>query len=195
MEVKRLTKDQQRLVENNMDIIDIVLAKKITTRQDIRGMEREELYQVGSLAMCRAASYYSGCTKVEFRKICMVSVYNAMINQIRKAFRDASSCISYDVTLNDEEEDGITFGAMLEDTDASVEDGLLADETLQRLFSLVKSPSSKRGLTAIALRCKGYTTAEITRMLRTTETVLYDWERSARNILKRYYKVHQAAVI
>ena len=189
MEATKLTKDQQLLIENNMDIIDMVLAKKITARRDIRGMERDELYQVGSLAMCRVAIRYSECTEVEFRKICMVAVYNAMINQIRKAFRNAGKCISYDASITDDE-DSITFSVMLEDEDASIEQDLLADEILRHLFSVVTTQSGKRGLTAIALRSKGYNTKEIVRMLHTTESALHNWESSARNILTRYYDKH-----
>jgi len=46
-----LTPDQQKLVEENLDLADILLRTKIHPNDTIRGMEFEELYQCGCLAL------------------------------------------------------------------------------------------------------------------------------------------------
>ena len=48
-----LTPDQQKVVEENLDLADILLRTKIHPNETIRGMEFDELYQCGCLALCR----------------------------------------------------------------------------------------------------------------------------------------------
>ena len=78
-----LTPDQQKLVEENLDLADILLRMKIHPNETIRGMEFEELYQCGCLALCRAAATYDYST--QFRTYASRVVYNAMIDQCRTA--------------------------------------------------------------------------------------------------------------
>ena len=46
-----LTSDQQKLVEENLELPDILLRTKIHPNETIRGMEFDELYQCGCLAL------------------------------------------------------------------------------------------------------------------------------------------------
>ena len=97
-----LTPKQQKLVEGNLDLADILLRTKIRPNETIRGMEFEELYQCGCLALCRAAATYDHST--QFRTYASRVLYNAMIDQCRTAQKHYGSMLSYDAAVGDEEE-------------------------------------------------------------------------------------------
>ena len=53
--MKTLNKEQKRMVEENLNIVDILLHTKIHPNESITGMEYDDLYTVGCLALCKAA--------------------------------------------------------------------------------------------------------------------------------------------
>lgn len=53
-----LTSDQQSLVEGHMEVVDRVIRLAIKSNEYVCGLSREDLYQEGCLALCRAAATY-----------------------------------------------------------------------------------------------------------------------------------------
>lgn len=53
--VKRLTADQQRLVEENLTIVERVLRFDISANPCVAGLGYEDLYQEGCVWLCNAA--------------------------------------------------------------------------------------------------------------------------------------------
>ena len=53
--VKRLTADQQRLVEENLTIVERVLRFDINANPCVAGLGYEDLYQEGCVWLCNAA--------------------------------------------------------------------------------------------------------------------------------------------
>ena len=53
--VKRLTADQQRLVEENLTIVECVLRFDINANPCVAGLGYEDLYQEGCVGLCNAA--------------------------------------------------------------------------------------------------------------------------------------------
>ena len=132
-----LTSDQQKLVEENLDLPDILLRTKIHPNETIRSMEFDELYQCGCLALCRAAATYDHST--QFRTYASRVVYNAMIDQCRTAQKHYGNTLSYDAAVGDEEDSHSIF---LQASDA-VDDTVLAGE-LTKLLDEAKRTTRER---------------------------------------------------
>lgn len=55
-----MTEQECSLVEAHMALVETVIRRHITVRPEIPGLEHDDLSQVGSLALCRAAQRYDG---------------------------------------------------------------------------------------------------------------------------------------
>ena len=178
-----LTPDQQKLVEENLDLPDILLRTKIHPNETIRGMEFEELYQCGCLALCRAAATYDYST--QFRTYASRVVYNAMIDQCRTAQKHYRNSLSYDAAVGDEEDSHSIF-LQAEET---VDDITLADELTKLLADAKRTHKGAvlKGIEAIELQLKGYSGAEIARMYGVKNNNVTSWISKARVALVKEY--------
>ena len=178
-----LTSDQQKLVEENLDLPDILLRTKIHPNETIRGMEFEELYQCGCLALCRAAATYDHST--QFRTYASRVVYNAMIDQCRTAQKHYGNTLSYDVAVGDEEDSHSIFLQ----ASGAVDDTVLTGE-LTKLLDEAKRTykgAALKGIEAIELQLKGYSGAEIARMYGVKNNNVTSWISKARAALGKEY--------
>ena len=178
-----LTPDQQKLVEENLDLADILLRTKIHPNETIRGMEFEELYQCGCLALCRAAATYDHST--QFRTYASRVVYNAMIDQCRTAQKHYGNTLSYDAVVGDEEDSHSIF---LQASDA-VDDTVLAGELTKLLNEAKRTYKGAvlKGIEAIELQLKGYSGAEIARMYGVKNNNVTSWISKARAVFGKEY--------
>ena len=55
---ERLTQEQRELVEKNLTVIDCVIRSCVHANNNICGMEYDDLYQIGAIGLCKAASRY-----------------------------------------------------------------------------------------------------------------------------------------
>ena len=86
--MKALTEYQQKLVEENLDVVDQVLKYRITARGSVL-LAYEDFYQIGCEALCRAAAAYQPSIG-EFKPYASKAVYNAAIDHIRKQKLESS---------------------------------------------------------------------------------------------------------
>ena len=179
-----LTPEQQKLVEENLNLADILLRTKIHPNETIRGMEFDELYQCGCLALCRAAATYDYST--QFRTYASRVVYNAMIDQCRSAQKHNWNTFSYDAAVGDEDESHLMFLQTLE----TVDDTVLAGELMTLLENAKRRHNGAvlKGLEAIELQLKGYSGAEIARMYGVKNNNVTSWISKARVVLRKEYR-------
>ena len=177
-----LTPDQQKLVEENLDLPDILLRTRIHPNETIRGMEFEELYQCGCLALCRAAATYDCST--QFRTYASRVVYNAMIDQCRTAQKHYGNTLSYDSAVGDEDTHSVFLQAA-----ETVDDTALADELTELLADAkrIHKGAVLKGIEAIELQLKGYSGAEIARMYGVKNNNVTSWISKARVVLGKEY--------
>ena len=77
-----LTLEQQRLVEENLDLPDRLLSSCVHPNEVICGLGRDDLYQEGCVALCRAAaSYVPG--KARFRTYAWAVIRNHLYDYCR----------------------------------------------------------------------------------------------------------------
>ena len=178
-----LTPEQQKLVEENLNLADILLRTKIHPNETIRGMEFDELYQCGCLALCRAAATYDYST--QFRTYASRVVYNAMIDQCRIAQRHYDNTLSYDVAVGDGEDSHSVFLQ----ASGTVYDAVFAGELMNLLYEAKRTYKGAvlKGIEAIELQLKGYSGAEIARMYGVKNNNVTSWVSKARGALGKEY--------
>ena len=182
--MKTLTEKQQRMVEENLNIVDIILHTKIHANQNIPGMEYDDLYSVGCLALCKAAETFTGQTK--FATYASKVVYHAMIDECRKSQTKYNRCLSYDGTMDDEEND--TFELFLGQPEE-----IDSDLNCQELLAIVDQAKHTykgavlKGVEAIELQIKGYTGKEIAAMYGVTDNHVTSWISKAKAALRQQH--------
>ena len=177
----KLNAQQQEMVEKHLDLVSIIIRRYINTNEQIRGLEYDDLYQCGCLALCKAAHCYD--SRVKFTTFAGTVIRNALLDECRKAKIVYSHNLSYDASVNSDDDD--TFAELLEDT-SDITDSILGEE----LMSIVKSAKKThkgavlKGIEAIELRIKGYTGAEIARMYGVKNNNVTSWISKAVAVLK-----------
>ena len=82
----KLSREQQVMVEQHLNLVSIIIRKHITTNEQVRGLEYEDLYQYGCLALCKAAYHFEG--RVKFETFAGTVIRNALLDECRKANGD-----------------------------------------------------------------------------------------------------------
>lgn len=108
-----LNAEQQELVEQHLDLVSIIIRKYIRTNEQVRGLEYEDLYQCGCLALCKAAFHYDG--RVKFETFAGTVIRNALLDECRKAKSIYSHSLSYDESVDPDDDDGDTFAGPVTD--------------------------------------------------------------------------------
>ena len=80
--MKQMTDYQRELVEQNMDLVEQVIKKRIKVAGDVL-LTHEDYYQIGCEALCRAAMIYNHEIGSFVPLACRV-IYNAIIDHCRK---------------------------------------------------------------------------------------------------------------
>lgn len=178
-----LNAEQQELVEQHLDLVSIIIRKYISTNEQIRGLEYDDLYQCGCIALCKAAYLYDG--RVKFETFAGTVIRNALLDECRKARTIYSRSLSYDAYVNPDDDDGDTFAGMLGDA-SDMTDRIFCEELMNIVQSTKKTHKGAvlKGLEAIELRIKGYSGAEIARMYGVNNNNVTSWISKARSVLK-----------
>ena len=179
----KLNAEQQKIVEQHLDLVSIIIRKYISVNEQVRGLEYEDLYQYGCLALCKAAYLYDG--RVKFETFAGTVIRNALLDECRKAMKNYSRSLSYDACINADDDDDGTFAGMLGDT-SDITDRLISDELLSIVQSAKKTHKGAvlKGIEAIELRIKGYSGTEIARMYGVKNNHVTSWISKAVAVLK-----------
>ncbi len=179
-----LNAEQQDIVEQHMDLVSIILRKYINTNEQICGLEYNDLYQCGCLALCKAAYHYDG--RVKFETFAGKVIRNALLDECRKAKTVYSRQLSYDAPIHSDGEDGDSFAELIQDS-YDIDDSIFSEELMQIVETAKKTHKGAvlKGIEAIELRIKGYTGAEIARMYGVKNNNVTSWISKATAALKQ----------
>lgn len=176
-----MTEQECRLVEAHMALVETVIQRHITVRPEIPGMEHDDLFQVGSLALCRAAQRYDG--RCRFSTFAYVVVKNALLDHCRSIMGKSGRTIALEQS---DDEDG---GCLLDRIAGpqSVPDTVEARNLLQTLSKAGKQYRgvARKGVQALEMQVYGYTTQEIAAMYGVRSNVVAAWVSRARAMLKK----------
>ena len=93
--VKRLTADQQRLVEENLTIVERVLRFDINANPCVAGLGYEDLYQEGCIWLCNAALTFDPA-RGSFAFYARRVVQNGLVSYCRSLMGKQSRMVSLD---------------------------------------------------------------------------------------------------
>lgn len=176
-----MTDEERTLVETHMGLVESVLQRYITPRPDISGMEHDDLFQVGSLALCRAAQKYDG--RCKFSTFAYAVVKNSLIDYCRSIMGKTRHTISLEQSFDD------SSGSLLErfSDGKRVLDTVENRALLQHLSKTGKQYHgvARKGIQALEMQVYGYSTQEIAAMYGVRSNVVAAWISRARKMLKR----------
>ena len=187
MEMKyKLNAQQQKMVEQHLDLVSIIIRKYISVNEQVRGLEYDDLYQYGCLALCKAAYHYDA--RVKFETFAGKVIRNALLDECRKAMANYSRSLSYDASVDSDDDDEDTFAGMLGDT-SDMNDQLFCEELMSIVQTAKKTHKGAvlKGIEAIELQIKGYTGAEIAEMYGVKNNNVTSWISKARGVLRKEY--------
>ena len=184
----KLSTEQQEMVEEHLDLVSIIIHKYINTNEQVRGLEYEDLYQYGCLALCKAAYLYDG--RVKFETFAGKVIRNALLDECHKAKTVYSRSLSYDASVNSDDDEGDTFADLLGDT-SDMTDRLFSEELMSIVQTAKKTHKGAvlKGIEAIELRIKGYSGTEIARMYGVKNNNVTSWISKARTVLMKECRI------
>ena len=163
-----MTEQECRLVEAYMALVETVIRRHIAVRPEIPGLEHDNLFQVGSLALCRAAQRYDG--RCQFSTFSYTVVKNSLLDHCRSIMGKSGRTIALEQS---DDEDGGSLLDRIADRQ-SVPDTVEARDLLQ---ALAKAGKRYRGIAR-----KGVQALELYSV---RSNVVAAWVSRARQMLKK----------
>ena len=180
-----LTPAQQALVESGLPVIDKVIRLFIRPDETVCGLGRDDLYQEGAVALCKAASTYDG-SSARFDTYAAAVVRNHLLNHCKAVNTGQKKLPTVSLDA-----DGPEDGRPPPFPEPSVPDGtdrLIGEWTATELLSDCKrrySGVARLGVEALELKVKGLSGAEIAQMYHTTPNNIGAWISRAAQKIRR----------
>lgn len=156
-----LTPAQQALVESGLPVIDKVIRLFIRPDETVCGLGRDDLYQEGAVALCKAASTYDG-RSAHFDTYAAAVIRNHLLNHCKAVNAGQKKLPTVPLDADSQED-----GRPPPFPEPSVPDGtdrLIGDWAAAELLSDCKrrySGVAKLGVEALELKVKGLSGADI----------------------------------
>lgn len=180
-----LSQEQQAMVESNLAVIDKVISRCIHANEGVCGLGRDDLYQEGAAALCKAAATYDG-SSAQFSTYAATVIRNHLLDHC-KAINAGQRNLPA-VSLDDSgQEDGRPPPC----PEPSVPDGV--DKLLDRLDTADLLADCKRrytgvarlGVEALEWKVKGLTGADIARLYGAKPNEVGAWISRAAQKIRR----------
>lgn len=165
----KLTREQQRIVEENLGLVHKVINDKVHGPYQLGIYSRDDLYQIGCIGLCKAAATDKGgnfstyAYRLIWNQICDALIYSTR--------RQALETSSEEIPHQKEAPDGFSETAMV------------LDAALDRAEAAAP-PSTAKGIQALRLKAQGYTCREIGEQMGASDKLVCAWISKARNFLK-----------
>lgn len=151
---EKLNDKQRKMVEDNLDMIDMVIWKCIHINNHVCGMEYDDIYQVGAIGLCKAAVNYRWMEKATFSTYAFRVIRNTILDYLR--------------SLNTRQE---AFQRFLSEADDYMErqmkeelgSELYKKDVLQALEETKArcNSTARKGIEAIEMKMQGYSGKDI----------------------------------
>lgn len=177
-----LTPQQQKKVEQNLGLVHKVICCYITTHNDITGMEYDDLYQTGCLALCDAVQSYCPKRDVSFTTYANIVIRNRLYDYCRHINHIQSRLLYLDSSIVD---DGETSHLDYIASDPPTE--FASGHLITLLLSLKKEYSgiTAKGVEALLLKANGYTGKEIAQIYCVKPNHISAWISRANSKLRQ----------
>lgn len=180
-----LSREQQALVESNLAVIDKVISRYIHTNEGVCGLGKDDLYQEGAAALCKAAATYDG-SSAQFGTYATTVIRNHLLNHCKTVNAGQRNLPAAPLDDNSPEDDRPPPYP-----EPSVSDGV--DELLSQLDAADLLADCKRrytgvarlGVEALELKVKGLTGADIARLYGAKPNEVGAWISRAAQKIRR----------
>ena len=180
-----LTPEQRALAEQNLSLVDKVIARSIHTNEAVCGLGYEDLRQEGCLALCRAAATYDG-SSAQFSTYATTLIRNHLLDCCKAVSARLRNLPAIPLDVGPPEEDrppGFSEPSVEDGIDALIDwldtDALLSD--CKSRYSGV----ARLGIEALELKIRGYSGADIAQLYNTKPSHVGAWiARAAQKIRK-----------
>lgn len=163
----KLTAEQQRKAEENMGLVGKVIADKVHGSR-FGSYTREDLFQIGCIGLCKAAATdMGGCFSTYAYRLTWNEICTALIQATRRSAEQPMEMPILEIQGEKGE-----FPSTLE-----------LEDLLERGESTAKGVA-KKGIQALQLQLKGYSTREIGACLGAPGNYVTAWEAKARKYLR-----------
>ena len=150
-----LNKEQQDIVQNNLHIIRMVINKCININKNTFGMEYDDIFQVGTIGLCKAVITYFSNKDTSFETYAFCIIRNEIYNHLNSINRKNIYCDTELIEKVDIQSTSITPEEALDEK--------IALEALRRSKERYSGVTLK-GIEALELKLKGYSGTDIAKM-------------------------------
>lgn len=177
----RLDPAQQKLVETHLELVSKVITKYIIPNASRPDMDRNDLYQTGCLALCRAALSYDG--KRPFEPYAIRSVRNALTDYCRAANRQPQCSLDQPSGENGTVQDFLT--AEIAEDDAAYQ-RLRSLEAIDYLKEKQKQCTGvvQKGICCLIWKAQGYSSVDMSRHFDVSSNSIRSWMSHAAKKLR-----------
>lgn len=156
-----MTNEQKLLVEQNLPIVKYVLWKVKPYGHSIFGLNYEDLYQEGSIALCKAVLFYQKGKGASFQTFAEIVVRNHIINYLKKC---------HAIQYKDKQTKEMAY-----------EIAYCHDESKLYVLEFIKNirnhsnDTTKKGIDALMLKMIGYRNQDIAKMYGVKSSLVWAW--------------------
>ena len=185
MEAIRLTRDEQKLVEDNLHMVSRIIYRRINVNEAVVGFEYDDLYQEGCFWLCKAAAGFQPDKGIPFLSYAEKVVTNRLLTYCRLTYSKQKRLCPLSPHIDTElMQPGLE---QIPDSACREEDRIDEIDVMQLLHRVKQqyTGTTRLGIEAIELKVKGYTGKEIADMYGVKPNLVGAWISRAKNKLKQ----------
>lgn len=180
-----MTDIERKLTEDHLSIVAKVIQTLTCGCRYVSYDERQDLLQIGNLALCKAAMNYDG--NRPFETYAKVVIRNAIYDYWRSLQKERTYTCSMDAIADNETD--TSYQQLLADTSSlqnlEQEHNLRAIYEYLQTLQNVNCTTIKKGIQALLLQQNGYTSQEISKHYGVPASHVRAWKSKARKYLQQ----------
>ncbi len=166
----KLTKEQREKAAASLGLVYRVIRDKVRPPYPA-GLAYEDLVQIGSIGLCKAAATDKGGTFSTYAyRLIWNEICDALISFNRRQARESSCDLIPEICGREDDAESRELGLDLR---------LILEQAGREA-----APCVEKGIRAIELRAQGYSREEISRRMRVSPGLVSEWMYKARKFLK-----------
>lgn len=180
-----MTDIERKLTEDHLSIVAKVIQTLTCGCRYVSYDERQDLLQIGNLALCKAAMNYDG--NRPFETYAKVVIRNAIYDYWRNLQKERTYTCSMDAIADNETD--TSYQQLLADTSSlqnwEQEHNLRSIYEYLQTLQNVNCTTIKKGIQALLLQQNGYTSQEISKHYGVPASHVRAWKSKARKYLQQ----------
>ena len=180
-----ITDIERKLTEDHLSIVAKVIQTLTCGCRYVYYDERQDLLQIGNLALCKAAMNYDG--NRPFETYAKVVIRNAIYDYWRSLQKERTYTCSMDAIADNETD--TSYQQLLADTSSL--QNLEQEHNLRSIYEYLQTLQNvncttiKKGIQALLLQQNGYTSQEISKHYGVPASHVRAWKSKARKYLQQ----------